>query len=205
MDDLEFDSVFDDDGQHSQSAASGTPSRENSPSGRNRQVSFDVSDSEGEEGGFESKSGRGRHGLPVSVPVGTGTRKVRSHSSSSSTSPTVIVKSLSPRTKVVDGGDTDDFSRSHDTSTLKQAGAHRLSPENFDLICVLGKGSYGKVVQAMHKLTKHVYALKILEKSHIESSTSDVDATKRERDILTMMNHPFIVKLHGAFQTPSKL
>jgi len=50
-----------------------------------------------------------------------------------------------------------------------------------------------------------IYALKILEKSEIESSTSNIESMKSERNILTLMNHPFIVSLHGAFQTPTRL
>ena len=50
-----------------------------------------------------------------------------------------------------------------------------------------------------------MYALKILDKAEIGSKKADVDSMKAERNILTMMNHPFIVSLHGAFQTKTKL
>uniref|UniRef100_A0A7N9CB87 Ribosomal protein S6 kinase A6 n=1 Tax=Macaca fascicularis TaxID=9541 RepID=A0A7N9CB87_MACFA len=46
-----------------------------------------------------------------------------------------------------------------------------------------------------------LYAMKVLKKA----SLKDRVRTKMERDILVEVNHPFIVKLHYAFQTEGKL
>ncbi|KAK1885454.1 Ribosomal protein S6 kinase alpha-6 [Dissostichus eleginoides] len=48
-----------------------------------------------------------------------------------------------------------------------------------------------------------LYAMKVLKKATLK--VRDRVRTKMERDILVEVNHPFIVKLHYAFQTEGKL
>ena len=50
----------------------------------------------------------------------------------------------------------------------------------------------------------NVYALKVLNKEGLLHS-NQVQSTKAERRVLEVVNHPFIVKLHFAFQTHDKL
>lgn len=76
--------------------------------------------------------------------------------------------------------------------------------ENFDLLKVIGKGSFGKVMQVMKKDTKQVYALKTLRKHHI-ISRMEVTHTLAERTVLARINNPFIVPLKFSFQSPEKL
>ena len=49
-----------------------------------------------------------------------------------------------------------------------------------------------------------MYALKVLNKEGLLHS-NQVQSTKAERRVLEVVNHPFIVKLHFAFQTDDKL
>ena len=82
-----------------------------------------------------------------------------------------------------------------------------VSMANFDLLKVLGKGSYGKVILVRKKDGKDVgecYAMKVLKKRHVHQKRQ-VEHTKTERDVLASIKHPFIVKLHYAFQTGDKL
>lgn len=72
------------------------------------------------------------------------------------------------------------------------------------MLKVLGKGSYGKVSLVKHNKDGKVYAMKMLRKEHIVKR-NQVDHTKTERNVLEAVNHPFIVTLHYAFQTPKKL
>lgn len=53
-------------------------------------------------------------------------------------------------------------------------------------------------------MTPKYYALKILTKSDINSE-HEIKQAIAERNILESMDHPFIVKLHYAFQTKSRL
>jgi protein-serine/threonine kinase len=78
------------------------------------------------------------------------------------------------------------------------------SLDDFQLLKVLGKGSYGKVMLVKNSGGNAVYAMKMLRKEHIVKR-NQVEHTKAERNVLEAVNHPFIVTLHYAFQTPKKL
>jgi 3-phosphoinositide dependent protein kinase-1 len=69
---------------------------------------------------------------------------------------------------------------------------------------VIGEGSFGRVVSCVEVATGARYAAKVLEKKHILKSQS-VRIVKQERDILNMLSHPSVVRLHCTFQDASNL
>lgn len=79
-----------------------------------------------------------------------------------------------------------------------------LNMDDFDLLKVVGKGSFGKVMQVRKKDTGRIYALKTIRKAHI-ISRSEVAHTLAERSVLAQINNPFIVPLKFSFQSPEKL
>lgn len=79
-----------------------------------------------------------------------------------------------------------------------------LTVDSFDLLKVIGKGSFGKVIQVRKKDTGRIYALKTIRKSHIVAR-SEVTHTLAERTVLAQVNNPFIVPLKFSFQNESKL
>lgn len=79
-----------------------------------------------------------------------------------------------------------------------------LTIEAFDLLKVIGKGSFGKVMQVRKKDTGRIYALKTIRKAHIVSR-SEVTHTLAERTVLAQVNNPFIVPLKFSFQNAEKL
>ncbi|MDI1488777.1 MAG: Serine/threonine-protein kinase [Ramalina farinacea] len=79
-----------------------------------------------------------------------------------------------------------------------------LKIEDFELLKVVGKGSFGKVMQVMKRDTHRIYALKTIRKAHI-ISRSEVAHTLAERSVLAQINNPFIVPLKFSFQSPEKL
>ncbi|XP_069368490.1 ribosomal protein S6 kinase alpha-3 isoform X5 [Paralichthys olivaceus] len=85
-------------------------------------------------------------------------------------------------------------------------GSEKADPRQFELRKVLGQGSFGKVF-LVRKISGpdagQLYAMKVLKKATLK--VRDRVRTKMERDILVEVNHPFIVKLHYAFQTEGKL
>ena len=82
--------------------------------------------------------------------------------------------------------------------------AQKVSAEDFEPICVIGQGSFGKVMQVVHKETGRVYAMKVMRKDNIIAK-NQVTHTRDEKSILQKIKHPFIVNLNFAFQTPDKL
>jgi len=80
----------------------------------------------------------------------------------------------------------------------------KINFDDFKILKLLGRGSFGKVVLAKKKSNQKLYAIKILNKSKVKLQ-NQVDHTKTERAILEKIDHTFIVKLKYAFQTNDKL
>jgi len=80
----------------------------------------------------------------------------------------------------------------------------KVNLDDFELLAVLGRGGFGKVMQVRHKVDGEVYAMKILKKNELVKRRQ-VERTQTERTILAAVKHPFIVCLHYAFQNQSKL
>ncbi|KAJ3064027.1 serine/threonine protein kinase psk1 [Podochytrium sp. JEL0797] len=81
----------------------------------------------------------------------------------------------------------------------------KVGVDDFEALRVIGQGGYGKVFLVRKKTTNALYAMKVLKKATLIIHTKTVEHTKNERTILSQLTHPFIVKLHYAFQTPAKL
>eukprot|EP01132_Coremiostelium_polycephalum_P005912 gene5912-7361_t len=79
-----------------------------------------------------------------------------------------------------------------------------VTKDDFELLTVIGKGSFGKVMQVKKKDDGKIYAMKVLRKDAI-IARKQVNHTKSEKTILQGISHPFIVNLHYAFQTRDKL
>ena len=83
-------------------------------------------------------------------------------------------------------------------------GAARASLEDFELLRVIGKGSFGKVFLVRKISDQEVYAMKVLKKDHVRRR-KQIEHTRTERRVLGTVRHPFIVGMHYAFQSPQKL
>ena len=94
-----------------------------------------------------------------------------------------------------------------DTSDLDGAKSTKPTVKHFSLLRVLGKGSFGKVVLVRKKFGLQIgglFAMKVLRKSHLVKR-HQIERTKTERRVLAVADHPFIMKLHFAFQNGEKL
>jgi serum/glucocorticoid-regulated kinase 2 len=79
-----------------------------------------------------------------------------------------------------------------------------LTIDDFELLKVIGKGSFGKVIQVRKKDSKRIYAMKVLKKAQLVKR-KQVAHTKTERKVMEDIDNPFIVGLRFAFQTSEKL
>lgn len=99
----------------------------------------------------------------------------------------------------------------HNTTEIEvhnvtRPGCEKASTNQFELLRVLGQGSFGKVFLVRKIYGKDagtLYAMKVLKKATLK--VRDKVRTKLERNILADVNHPFLVKLQYAFQTEGKL
>ncbi|KAG6857153.1 hypothetical protein H0H87_008723 [Tephrocybe sp. NHM501043] len=89
------------------------------------------------------------------------------------------------------------------TSYLPSYG-QSLTVDDFELITVIGKGSFGKVMQVRKRDTQRIYALKTIRKIHIVNR-NEITHTLAERLVLAQVNNPFIVPLKFSFQSEQKL
>ncbi len=85
-----------------------------------------------------------------------------------------------------------------------QASRGKTSKEDFNMLKVIGQGSYGKVFLVQHKKTLLSHAMKMLKKADLKKR-NQVEHTMAERRILEKIKHPFIVSLQYSFQSKKKL
>ena len=78
-----------------------------------------------------------------------------------------------------------------------------ISMESFNIISVLGRGFFGKVMLVEKNDTKELFALKTVHKVRLIKSKK-VQTVLAERVILGKVNHQFIVEMNFAFQTSTK-
>ncbi|KAJ2742008.1 Serine/threonine-protein kinase Sgk2 [Coemansia sp. BCRC 34301] len=78
--------------------------------------------------------------------------------------------------------------------------------DDFQLLSIIGKGSYGKVMLARYKDTGKVMAIKVISKSKLRGRPNEIRRVMSERKVLERtIEHPFLVGLQCAFQTKEKL
>ncbi|KAI0061398.1 AGC/Akt protein kinase [Artomyces pyxidatus] len=87
---------------------------------------------------------------------------------------------------------------------FQPSSGHALSIDDFELITVIGKGSFGKVMQVRKRDTQRIYALKTIRKAHIVNR-NEITHTLAERLVLSRVTNPFIVPLKFSFQSEQKL
>ena len=81
---------------------------------------------------------------------------------------------------------------------------NNLNREMFEFITVIGKGGFGKVWKVQYKKTKEYFALKEMSKRKILDKKSE-KSINSEMKFLSILNHPFIVNMHYAFQDNDNL
>ncbi|KAJ4793192.1 Protein kinase family protein [Rhynchospora pubera] len=128
--------------------------------------------------------------------------------------PSALVVSQSPRFSLLNLRDTNN---SLDVlESLSEEGAREqekveaceksegVGLDDFEILKLVGQGAFGKVFQVKKKGTNEIYAMKVMRKDKILEK-NHVEYMKAERDILTKVDHPFIVQLRYSFQTKYRL
>ncbi|KAG2392275.1 hypothetical protein C9374_012527 [Naegleria lovaniensis] len=80
----------------------------------------------------------------------------------------------------------------------------KIGIHSFELLKVIGEGSFSKVCLVRKKDTRQIYALKVLDKGEIKRR-NQVEHTITEKRVLSNHRHPFIIKMYHSFQAEDKL
>ncbi|XP_057401149.1 serine/threonine-protein kinase SIK1 isoform X1 [Balaenoptera acutorostrata] len=73
----------------------------------------------------------------------------------------------------------------------------------YDIERTLGKGNFAVVKLARHRVTKTQVAIKIIDKTRLDSS--NLEKIYREVQIMKLLNHPHIIKLYQVMETKDML
>ncbi|XP_009607535.1 serine/threonine-protein kinase AtPK2/AtPK19 [Nicotiana tabacum] len=76
--------------------------------------------------------------------------------------------------------------------------------DDFEVLKVVGQGAFAKVYQVRKIGTSEILAMKVMRKDKILEK-DHAEYMKTERDVLTKIDHPFVVRLRYSFQTKHRL
>ena len=71
-------------------------------------------------------------------------------------------------------------------------------------LAVLGRGAYSKILQVFDRASQSMFAMKVISKAAL-TQRSQYAHVLAEQSILARMEHPFVCRLHCAFQSQLKL
>ncbi|KAJ8552886.1 hypothetical protein K7X08_020279 [Anisodus acutangulus] len=112
-----------------------------------------------------------------------------------------------------DGGETKDHLKeaTFDTAVIDKSDVHAdvttpryVGLDDFKVLKVVGQGAFGKVYQVRKIRTSEILAMKVMRKDKILEK-DHAEFMKTERDVLTKIDHPFVVQLRYSFQTKYRL
>ena len=89
-------------------------------------------------------------------------------------------------------------------NNIEKHDQNSLNRDMFEFMTVIGKGGFGKVWKVQYKKTKEYFALKEMSKRKILDKKSE-KSINSEMKFLSILNHPFIVNMHYAFQDNDNL
>ncbi|XP_015245528.1 PREDICTED: protein kinase C zeta type [Cyprinodon variegatus] len=88
---------------------------------------------------------------------------------------------------------------------IKLSQGTTLGLSDFELIRVIGRGSYAKVLLVRLKKNEQIYAMKVVKKELVHDD-EDIDWVQTEKHVFEQAStNPFLVGLHSCFQTESRL
>jgi len=86
-----------------------------------------------------------------------------------------------------------------------EAGASKkVCIDDFTQLKLIGRGGFGRVLLVRKKDNQQIYAMKVLKKRFIVAQ-NQVTHTTTERNVMVKLEHPFLTKLHFAFQDEKNL
>lgn len=84
-------------------------------------------------------------------------------------------------------------------STAAVPARRHVKKEELEVIRTLGAGTFGRVKLVRHKPTNRPFAMKVLQKAQVVAYGQQKNVMN-ERNVLMMVDHPFVLKLEGTFK-----
>ena len=110
------------------------------------------------------------------------------------------LKEVSANTKV----DAKEEKKRKNTLFSRHKTIKSVELDDFQIMKVLGRGTFGKVCLVQYKPTKEYYAMKSLKKD-VLLDMDQVQSTILEKKILQSLDHPFLVGMVFCFQTEERI
>ena len=76
--------------------------------------------------------------------------------------------------------------------------------DDFQILTVLGRGTYGKVSLVRHKESRQLFAMKAMSKALL-AEDGNIEQIVTEKNVLMENRHPFLVSAYFSFQTDTKV
>ncbi len=132
-------------------------------------------------------------------------------------SPPSSPPNLSPRTKESPGNDKSltltihSLEKSMNKTEKKNMEEEKLEEtsdgtnyDSFELLEIVGAGSFGKIFKVKKKDSGKIYAMKVLSKAYLVKHRQ-LKYAITECNVLKQISHPYIINMHFSFQTPNYL
>lgn len=84
-------------------------------------------------------------------------------------------------------------------NVISQAAKQKMSAADFDTLAVIGRGAFGEVRVVRKKDTQEIFAMKIMKKSEMVKKNQQ-QHIRAERDLLSLIDNPYVVQLVFSFQ-----
>lgn len=103
-----------------------------------------------------------------------------------------------------DAGDEDFESRNSVLVFSHKQEEEKVTLKDFEVMGVIGRGTFGKVFLAKLKTTEVLYAIKSLRKDVLVEA-GQIENVKLEKEILLACDHPFLAGMEFVFQSDTRL
>lgn len=94
--------------------------------------------------------------------------------------------------------------KDNEATLLEDSQIKGIGFNSFQILELLGSGTFGKVYKVKLRTTEQIFAMKVIDKQYLIRN-HQLRYAITECNILKQSNHPFIIKLHYSFQTPDYL
>ncbi|KAG8957050.1 pkb-activating kinase-like protein [Tulasnella sp. 419] len=97
-------------------------------------------------------------------------------------------------TPVAPGSRTPNNARSRSNTAPRRG----VTTDDFEFGDILGSGSYSSVISATHRASSNAYAIKVVDKLHLQKENK-IRYAFVEKSALSKLSHPGVIRMHWAF------